>query len=95
MNDRLIDLCADVHQAYLDAGYSNLEAMSATFDFLAYRLMPVHDNAIDDYWTGYLDAFVDIKSILFNDAASVSFNTPPEVAHKPLEGVANWFSGYE
>lgn len=94
MNDHLIDLCSDVHQAYLDADYSNLEAMSATFDFLACRLQPVHENAIDDYWTGYLDAFDDIKALLFDEAMSVSFNAPANLSKKALEGASEWLVDY-
>jgi hypothetical protein len=70
-DERLIDLCADVHQAYLDAEYSNLEAMAAVFDYLAAHLEPIHNNAIDDYWTGYMDAYHDIKSMFSDQAATV------------------------
>lgn len=73
-NEELIDLCADVHQAYLDAEYSNLEAMSAVFDYLAAHLEPIHNNAIDDYWIGYLDAYGDIKQTLMDQASTVEFS---------------------
>lgn len=89
MNDRLIDMCADVHQAYLDADYNFLEAMSATFDFLAFKLNPIHENAIDDYWTGYLDAFEDIKKILFEEAGSVPFDAHENGPQEPLAGLLN------
>lgn len=91
MKENLIDLCADVHQAYLDADYSSLEAMSATFDFLAYRLQPIHRNAIDDYWSGYLDAYDDIRSQLFDEAVSVSMHAPANRSQKVLKGAAKWF----
>lgn len=73
-NEELIDLCADVHQAYLDAEYSNIEAMSAVFDYLAAHLEPIHNNAIDDYWTGYLDAFSDVKQTFLNQAALIQID---------------------
>ena len=69
--DYLIDNCTDVLMAYRDAGYSDLEAMAAVFKYLSAKLEPIHQNAIDDYWTGYLDAYHDIKNQLLTESSFV------------------------
>lgn len=69
--DYLIDNCTDVLMAYRDIGYSDLEAMGMAFKYLAAKLEPIHNNAIDDYWIGYLDAYQDIKKQLITEAGSV------------------------